>query len=92
LVVEGFDDALLVWDEHGRRLHHLDLLAAVVWDELDGRTLGAIAADLAPDFETAPAAIRGDLVTLSERLVAEGLLDEAVRTANHANGRGPEEA
>jgi hypothetical protein len=89
LVVEGFDDALLIWDGGRRQLHHLDLLAAVVWDELDGRSLAAVAADLAADFGAPAAAIRDDLVTLSERLVADHLLEADVRTTSHAIGRGP---
>ena len=46
LAVERFDDALLIWDEDGRKLHRLDQPAASVWDEMDGRSLGVIAAML----------------------------------------------
>lgn len=76
LDVEEFDDALLVWDERGRRLHHLDLRAAVVWDALrDGRRLLEVAADLAADFPGHEMAVYRDVTRLAQRLVDDGLAE-----------------
>ncbi|MGH8893622.1 MAG: PqqD family protein [Actinomycetes bacterium] len=76
LVVEEFDDAVLVWDESGGKLHHLDLFGAIVWEELDGvRSLAQLASDLAADFATTGPAVIDDLLELTGRLRSEGLID-----------------
>lgn len=76
LVTEEFDDALLIWDGMARRLHHLDLIATVTWDELDGRrSLGEICEDLATVFLGQETSVRGDVLALAHRLVEEGLLE-----------------
>lgn len=75
LVVESFDDALLVWDDRTGRLHHLDQLAALVWDELDGhRSVSAVATDLQDLFPDAGAQLRDDVLALVHQLAAEGLV------------------
>jgi hypothetical protein len=75
LVVEAFEDAILVWDEAAARLHHLDSVAAVVWDELDGtRTLREVATGLARDLRGDADRIAADVADLAATLVAEGLL------------------
>lgn len=89
LVVELFDDARLIWDESGVQLHHLDLLAATVWEELDGRTLGEIATGLAQDFATDVALVRRDILTLGDTFLTEGLVREGKRRETHAFGREP---
>ncbi len=76
LVAEWFEDALLVWDEASERLHHLDLRAALVWAELDGRPIGVVADALSRDFSEA--AVRQDVLTLCDRLLTEGLLTAPV--------------
>lgn len=73
LVVEAFDDAVVIWHEARGRLHHLDRAAATVWAELDGRTIAQVAEDLAPRFE-AGASLLADLITLCDTLLAEGLV------------------
>lgn len=75
LVVESFDDAVLIWDGEHRRLHHLDLWAAVFWEELDGRrAIGQIATELAREFGTSPARVVADLSAVARRLLHEGLV------------------
>jgi hypothetical protein len=89
LVVEAFDDAVLIWD-HGREtLHHLDLQAAVVWHELNGRSLGEIATALALDFGADELLVRRDLLTLGDTLLTQGLVREVQRSETHAFGREP---
>ena len=73
LVAEHFPADILIWDESARMLHHLDAMAAIVWDELDGRPLRAVAADLALDFASDEARLLADLITLSDDFVAKGL-------------------
>jgi hypothetical protein len=76
LAIETFDDAVLIWDEAARRLHHLDLLAAIVWEELDGRRdLRAVSEDLSRDFPTSSDQIADDVLGLARNLHDEGLLD-----------------
>lgn len=78
LVVEEFDDAVLLWDEQRSRLHQLNLVAAVVWEELDGRhTLAEICRRLADDLGGDDARIRADVLRLAETLLSEGLLQLA---------------
>jgi hypothetical protein len=72
--VEAFADATLVWDPNRSKLHHLDTMAAIVWDELDGRPLDTIATSLAAEFEANPAQVRDDVLALVRTLTAEGLL------------------
>ena len=75
LHVEVFDDAMLVWDEETQKLHHLEVIASSVWDELDGhRTLGTISETLADRYATEPEQIRTDVLALVTRLHDEGLL------------------
>lgn len=75
LVVEGFDDALLIWDDAAARLHHLDLPATLIWDELDGRRpLGAVAATLASDFVATPDQLSADVLAVASKLLDEGLV------------------
>ena len=75
LHVEVFDDALLVWDEETQKLHHLEVIASTVWDELDGhRTLGTISETLADRYTTDLEQIRADVLALVSRLHDEGLL------------------
>lgn len=75
LVVEGFDDAVLIWDDDAARLHHLDHSAALIWDELDGkRSLSAVAASLASDFEAPADVLERDVLALAHRLTDEGLV------------------
>ena len=73
LVVEHFPADILVWDQAAQTLHHLDAMAAIVWDELDGRPLRAIAADLASDFAAENAQLLADLITLCDDFVGKGL-------------------
>jgi hypothetical protein len=91
LDVQNFADAMLIWDQAGQRLHHLDQLAALVWEELDGRTIGAIASSLAELFDAPAEPIEADMITLCDRLLAEGLLKEQLRSTTHANGGGQDE-
>lgn len=75
LVLESFDDALLIWDETSTRLHHLDLPAALIWDELDGRRpLDAVSAVLAAEFATSPDQLAADVLAVARRLLDEGLV------------------
>ena len=75
LVVEGFDDAVLIWDESSARLHHLDLWAAVVWEELDGfRPLSALSRDLADEFSASRERLADDLLTVAGKLLKECLV------------------
>jgi hypothetical protein len=89
LVVEAFDDALLIWDESGGKLHHLDLPAAIVWEELDGRSLAEVADGLAAEYETDLSLVRSDVLTLGDRLLTEGLVRTGDRSETHAFGREP---
>ena len=77
LVVEWFEDAILVWDESVQKLHHLDPLAATVWSELDGRHLADIAAALAAEFGVSDDVVRRDLLTLGDTLLTQGLVQLA---------------
>jgi hypothetical protein len=82
LVIEEFDDALLIWDERGGHLHHLDLVASVVWDELDGRrSLAEVSVELAATLQGGGDHIETDVVRLAETLLAEGLLEPASTSA-----------
>lgn len=75
LVVEVFDDAMLIWDEETGKLHHLEAVASTVWCELDGeQPLRAIAAGLTDRYAGDPVQIRGDVVALVGQLHEEGLL------------------
>lgn len=75
LVVETFDDAVLIWDSERRRLHRLDLWAAVIWEELDGRReIGQMAVELAREFGISPACVTADLPAFARRLVRERLV------------------
>lgn len=74
LTVESFDDAVLIWDGTRRVLHHLDVLAALVWDELDGRCLSVVANDLAGQFSAEIVRVSDDVLALARRLQDEGLV------------------
>ena len=74
LVVEHFDDALLIWDDEAGLLHHLDLPAAIVWEELDGRPLGEVCRGLAAEFGSDGGRVHEDVLALAGRLVADGLV------------------
>jgi hypothetical protein len=74
LAIESFDDAILIWDESAQKLHHLDMLSATVWEELDGRPLEEIAQILADAFAADPALVRRDVLTLGNTLLTEGLV------------------
>jgi hypothetical protein len=78
LVVETFDDALLVWDEAAAKLHHFDLHASVVWEELDGHsTLDEVAANLAREFGASPGDVATDVLAVARLWAAEGLVAAA---------------
>lgn len=75
LLTEEFDDAVLIWDDATHQLHHLDLAAALVWEELDGRrSVQDIADELAGDLETPLDVLRADLVAIARQLVELGLV------------------
>lgn len=75
LVVEAFDDAVLIWDGECRRLHCLDMWAAVIWEELDGRReIGQIASELAEELGISRARLAADISAVARRLVREGLV------------------
>jgi hypothetical protein len=88
LTVESFDDALLVWDESRKKLHHFDRLAAAVWQELDGRSLAEVASTLAADLGADESLVRHDLLTLGNVLLTEGLAQDEDRSESHAFDRG----
>lgn len=71
---EWFDDAVLIWDPTTRRLHHLDLHAAAIWAELDGRPVADVVATLADQFAVGPEVLHEDVVAVCDRLLAEGLV------------------
>jgi hypothetical protein len=87
LHVETFDDGLLMWDERSESLHHLESVGALVWQDLDGRSLGEVADALAAEFGAEPSTVRADVVTLGQRLLTEGLVTRAIRSTTHAIGR-----
>lgn len=75
LVVEGFDDALVIWDEHSAKLHRLDLFAAVVWDQLDGRrTIREVTEGIAEDIPPPTDGLGEAVMELLQRLTTEGLV------------------
>jgi len=75
LLVEVFDNALLIWDEDTEKLHHLEVVASAVWGHLDGQqSLGMIAEALAERYTGDPGQIRRDVVTLVTQLCEEGLV------------------
>ena len=73
LVVEAFDDALLIWDESTGTLHHLDIRAALVWEHMDGRPLQEIAVLIAQELDVERESLLDDLVTLGDNLVTRRL-------------------
>ena len=78
LVVETFDDALLVWDDDTAKLHHFDVHAAVVWEELDGHsTIAEVATKLAREFGASPADVSADVLAVARLWAAEGLVAAA---------------
>ena len=75
LVLEVFDDAILIWDERRSKLHHLDAIAARIWSRIDGeRSAGEISDALAIEFPDVPRdRLTGDVINLLQRVQDEGL-------------------
>lgn len=72
----------LILDEVNGDLHHLDPLASVIWDLLDGRSVESeVASDLADVFRVPVEVVQKDLEQLLERLEAQGLLAVGVPRA-----------
>lgn len=81
----------LVLDEVSGDLHHLDPLASVVWDLLDGRSAESeVASDLADVFRVPVDIVQKDLEQLLDRLEVQGLLAVGVPRAIEAPGEPPE--
>jgi hypothetical protein len=69
LVVERFDDGVVLWAPSTETLHRLDLQGTAVWDLLDGqRSLQDIATELAEVFQVDRAIILPDVVTYTSQL------------------------
>jgi hypothetical protein len=75
LVVEEFDDGVVVWDGPSECLHRLDGPGALIWDLLDGgRSLGEVAADVGRLFGLDPEHVRGDVHAFVTDLVERQLV------------------
>lgn len=69
LVVERFDDGIVLWVPSTETLNRLDLQGTAVWGLLDGqRSLLEIATELAEVFQIEPALILPDVVAYAAQL------------------------
>jgi len=78
-VIEALiDDEAVLYDEAGENLHHLDRIATVVWQLIDGQaTAGAITDDLAEAFNADHLTVQADVLNLLADLVEKGLVTVA---------------
>jgi hypothetical protein len=75
LVVEEFDDGVVVWDGLSEGLHRLDGPGALVWDLLDGRrSIDVVAADVGHLCGLATEEVRGDVGAFITDLVERQLV------------------
>ena len=78
-VIDG--EAVVVRQETAEVLG-LDPLGSRLLERVDGRAaLGAIAAELAPDYDVEPARLERDLIGFAEELVTAGVLELADPTS-----------
>lgn len=76
------DGEALVITPEDSRLHTLNETATYIWDRADGsRTLEAIAAEMADEFEVDPATLRAEAVAFVEDAVQRGLMVVSDRPA-----------
>ena len=84
------DGESVLYDETSGALHHLDAVATVVWDRLDGTaTLGDLASELGTTFVTDATRVRGDLVAFARQLGHQHLLEGVAPPAAAAESGDP---
>lgn len=69
------DGEALVITPEDSKLHTLNETATYIWDRADGsRTLEAIAAEMADEFEVDPVTLRAEAIAFVEDAVQRGLM------------------
>jgi hypothetical protein len=70
-------DELLLLEQQAGRLHHLNSTAAWIYERCDGRTLDAIAGELAELYGIDPSVAERDLRAVATQLAELGLIELA---------------
>lgn len=69
------DGETVIYEPSGQTLHHLDPIATVIWQQLDGTlSTDELVEELAAAFGAPPEVVGRDVATLIETLQANGLL------------------
>jgi hypothetical protein len=75
VIATVIDDEAVLYDEAGENLHHLDRIATVVWQLMDGQsTVAELAPDLAEAFGADNMTVQTDVLDLLNTLVEQGVI------------------
>lgn len=78
IVVEEFEDGVVIWAPTDGTLHRLDLQGKAVWELLDGRRdLAGVAAELAERYAVSLVVLLPDVVSFAQKLEGMSLAEPA---------------
>lgn len=76
LAAVEIDGETVIYDPASELLHHLDPIATMIWERLDGTTpLADVARRLAERFDADPEVVTTDVMALVRQLSADGLTE-----------------
>ncbi len=70
-------DEVVIYDTKNDNVHHMNLLASVIWDLCDGNhTAKEIAEEIVDVLKADPSQVEGDVSKMIEEFQGKGLLEE----------------
>jgi hypothetical protein len=70
-------DELVIYDTKNDNVHHMNLLASVIWDLCDGNhTAKEITEEIVDVLKADPSQVEGDVSKMIEEFQGKGLLEE----------------
>ena len=73
-------DEVVLYDSRNDNVHHMNLLASVIWDLCDGNhTVKDITEEIVDVLNADPVQVEGDVTKMIEEFQGKGLLEEVLK-------------